>query len=184
MLEASQIRVGTILLMGSELYKALSVYKSGTAKAEKQLNVSMKSIPEGKFQEKVFSPHERITDIIPERKKAQYMYLEDENVYFMDENTYDEFTISKGIFGKKLFFIKEGDSFTILFHDNNPIDVEFPSRIKLKVIQAPPPIRDGSSIYKRVRLENDTETEVPQFIEEGDVLEIDPETNRYIDRVK
>jgi elongation factor P len=184
MLEASQIRVGTILFMDNELYKVFSVYQSGTAKAEKQVNVPMKSIPAGKFQEKVFHPHDKVENIEPERKKAQYMYVNDENVYFMDENTYEQFPISKSIFGKKLLFIKEGDSFNVLFHNNNPIDIDFPLRIRLKVIQAPPAIRDGSSVYKKIRLEKDIEIEAPQFIKEGDIVEIDPETSRYINRVK
>jgi elongation factor P len=182
--EASQIHVGNILLIDGELFKVLSASFSGTAKAEKQIKVSMKSIPEGKFRERVFHPDDKVDDITPEAKKAQYTYSDNENVYFMDEQAFEQFSLSKALFGERVVFLKEGQSFNIRFFNNNPIDIDFPPRVRLKVIQAPPATRNGSGVYKKVRLENDIEVDAPQFIKEDDVVEIDSETMQYIDRVK
>ncbi|OGW74873.1 MAG: hypothetical protein A2Z72_02430 [Omnitrophica bacterium RBG_13_46_9] len=184
MKEAAKIQVGNIILIHNELYKVLSASFSGTAKAEKQVKVSMKSIPEGKFQEKVFHPDEKVEDITPPHKKAQYTYSDNENIYFMDDETFEQFAMPRGIFGNRSLFLKEGDSFNVRFFNDAPVDIDFPSRIKLKVSQAPQAIHDGSSVYKKVRLENGIEIDVPQFIKEGDLIEIDPETTQYIDRAK
>lgn len=184
MIDASQIHVGNILIINNELYKVLTASFSGTAKAEKQVKVTMKSITEGKFQEKVFRPDEKVEDISPEAKRAQYVYSDNENVYFMDEASFEQYPMPKNIFGKRLMFMKEGNRFTVRFYNDKPIDIDFPSRIKVKVAQAPPATRDGSDVYKKVRLENDIEIDAPQFIKEGDILEIDPENVRYIDRAK
>lgn len=185
MIEASDIHTGNLLLLDGTIYKVLSVSFSGTAKAEKQIKVTMKSIPEGKFQERVFSPHEKLDNISPDIRKAQYIYADDENVYFMDQETYEQFLMPKKIFGEKLKFMKDGDVFNIQFYNNNPLDVSFPQRIKVKVIQAPAPIKDKStSVYKQVTLENGVQIDAPQFIKAGDIIEIDSEKFEYIDRVK
>ncbi len=184
MIDASQLHAGNLILINSEVYKVLSVSLSGSAKAEKQIKVSMKSIPEGKFHQTVFHHHEKIENITPDIKKAQYEYSDDENIYFMDEATYEQFPMPKAVFGNKLFFLKEGETFNVYFYNNKPIDIFFPPRIRLKVIESPPSIADGSNIYKRVRLENGMEIDAPQFIKEGDIIEVDTEAGHYIDRVQ
>ncbi|MFC1590403.1 hypothetical protein ACFL42_02780 [Candidatus Omnitrophota bacterium] len=172
--------------MSGELFKVLSVTFKGTAKTQKQAHVTMKSVPEGKFQEKVFHPDDKIDNVHLDTKKAQYSYADAENCYFMDETTFEQFSISRDSIGRKAIFLKEGDVFDVHFHNERPLDISFPARIKVKVIQAPPPVsnKDGSSVYKKVTLEHDIEIDAPQFIKEGDTVEIDPEKLEYIDRVK
>jgi elongation factor P len=185
MKEASRIQVGNILLISNELYKVLSFEFSGSAKAEKQFKVTMKSVPEGRFQERVFHPGEKVEDITPETKKAQYTYSDNENVYFMDEASFEQFAMPKSSFGEKILFLREGDVFNVWFFNDNPLDIHFPPRMRFKVASAPQAIHgSGSNVYKKIRLENDVEIDAPQFIKEGDMVEIDAETLKYIDRVQ
>src|SRR3989338_11079096 len=113
MKEALKIHVGDKILIDNDIYKVLSTSFSGSARAEKQVKVSMKSIPEGKFKEIVYHPDDKVEDISPDIKKAQYTYRDNENLYFMDEKTFEQFPIPKSSFGKKIVFLREGQTFNI-----------------------------------------------------------------------
>jgi len=60
-----------------------------------------------------------------------------------------------------------------------------PPRIRLKVTTAPPGIKQHDSVTaKKVTLENGIQVDAPQFIEEGDIVEVDSHTGKYIDRIQ
>ncbi len=73
---------------------------------------------------------------------------------------------------------------TVELLGEEPIDVQFPRIIELKVTMTGPGIRDGQdNTMKPARLENGVEILVPQFVETGDLVRVDTEKSKYVDRV-
>jgi len=185
MKQAVEIRAGNLLLIGGSIYKVLEVDVKGSAKAHKTINIKMRGILDGKFIEHTYHQDDKLEEANVVHKKAEYSYMESDFFHFLDEDTYEDYGVSKDLIGEKAVFLKENEKYTIAIYESRPIDVIFPERVRLKVTSSPPGIKQHESTTpKLITLENGMKIDAPQFIAEGDIVEIDPETGKYIDRVK
>ena len=98
----------------------------------------------------------------------------------------NRFELSKDILGDNAKWLKPNIELTVLFLEEEPINVILPIKIDFKVIEAPPGIQgDRSSAgTKTVTLENGTVVQVPLFINQDDIIRINTETGEYAERVE
>jgi elongation factor P len=81
-------------------------------------------------------------------------------------------------------FLKEDFEVTGVFFEESPLAIEFPESVDMRVVTSPPPIHDqDSSNYKSVTLENGRNILVPPFIKQGDLIRVNVETGKYMERV-
>ena len=185
MKEAIDIRAGNLLLIDGKIYKVMEAEVKGSAKAHKTVNIKMKDIIEGKYMEHTYHQEDKLDEADVMMKKALYSYRDGDNFFFLDEETYENYQIDKGVVGEKEVFLKEHEKYTLLIYENRAIDIVFPERIRLKVTSSPPAIKQqDSTTAKKITLENGIQVDAPQFIEEGDTVEVNTETGKYIDRVQ
>jgi len=185
MKRALEIRAGNLLLIDGVIFKVDEVETKGSAKVHKTLNIKMRSILDGKYMEHTYHQEDKLEEAGVIQKKAVYSYKDSDNFYFLDEDTYETYQIGKNTIGDKNVYLKENEKYTISIYENKPIDVTFPERIPLKVTTSPPGIKQHDSVTtKQVTLENGMMIDAPQFIEEGDIVEVDSHTGKYIDRVQ
>jgi elongation factor P len=73
----------------------------------------------------------------------------------------------------------------LTFYKGQPIDIELPTSVDLKVVYAETAIRGDTAtgVTKKVRTETGLEVVVPQFVNEGDVIRVDTRTGEYVTRV-
>jgi len=185
MKSAVEVRPGNLLLIGGKIYKVEETEVKGSAKVHKTVSIKMHDILEGKYMEHTYHQDDKLDEADVTSKKVIYSYKDGGSYYFIDEETYENYSINQFMVGKKAVFLKENEKYTISIYDNNPIDVIFPERIRLKVTSSPPGIKQHDATpAKQVTLENGMVIDAPQFIEEGDIVEVDSHTGKYVDRVK
>lgn len=185
MKEAIDVRKGNLLLIDGRIYKVDEVEVKGSAKAHKTVHLKMVDILEDKHLENTFHQEDKLDEADVKNHKALYSYTDGDLFYFIDEDTYDNYQVPKAIIGNKDVFLKENEKYDLSIYEGAPIDIVFPERIRLKVTTSPPGIKQHESTTdKEITLENGMQIHAPQFIEEGDIVEVDPETGKYIDRVQ
>ena len=88
--------------------------------------------------------------------------------------------------GESSQFLKPNETVGGLFFDEKIINILMPIKVKLKVIEAPPGIRMGRAEAgtKQATLETGAKINVPLFIEQGDVIEINTEKSEYVRRLE
>ncbi len=182
---ALEVRVGNLLIIDEKIYKVEEVDVKGSAKAARTINLKMKCITGDKHIDHTYQQDDKFEEADVHHQKTIYSYEDDTFYYFIDESTYDNYPVQKKMIGRKSVFLKENDEYTVEIFEGKAIDVLFPERIRLKVTSSPPGIKQHeSTTSKQITLENDMLVDAPQFIEEGDIVEIDSHTGKYIDRVK
>lgn len=185
MTDGTNIHDGMLLLIEGKIYKVISSELRGSAKAQKIMHVGLKSIPEGSFIEKKYNPGDKIEQIAPDRFDMQYMYKDETNYYFMNTQTYEQLPVPKEIVGNIGLYLKENATIKVEFYNGQPINIIFPQHVELKVVSSPPGIHDSTdSTYKEVVLENDQKILGPQFLKEGDIVKVEVETGKYMERIK
>ncbi len=137
-------------------------------------NLITKTVKEGTSFEQVF----------PETIAAQFLYEDGDNYVFMDSKTFENLTVSSKIVGDNKVFLKDGETYLMLVNDGKVINVKFPPKINLKVIEAPEAVKGNTAgaATKPVTVEGGLKVNVPLFVKEGDIISINTETKEYTGR--
>jgi elongation factor P len=186
MASTSDLRVGLVIKYNNELHTVLSVEHRTPGNLRAFYQVKMRNIKSGKLVENRFRSGEEIQAERLESKNYQFLYKDNTEYYFMENETYDQIHLTDVLVGKQGEYLKEGQTISILFHDSNPILMELPAHVVLKVISAPPGIKGNTATgaTKTVTLETGSTVNVPLFIDEGEIIKVDTRTGEYIERVK
>lgn len=117
---------------------------------------------------------------------AQFLYKQGELFVFMDQESYDQHELSKEQLDDSWKWIKEGTVCSMLLYNGNPLSVEPPQHMALRVEYAEPAVRGNTAtnLTKPVKLETGAEIMVPSFIEQGETVKVDTRTGEYLERVK
>jgi elongation factor P len=93
--------------------------------------------------------------------------------------------LTKEQLGDYVWFLKEQEEYTILYFAGQPINLDLPASVVLKVVEAEPAVRGDtvSNITKGAKLETGLEIKVPPFIKEGQYIKVDTRTGKYLERV-
>jgi len=146
----------------------------------------MRNLKNGKMIENRFRSGEEIIIERLEQKVYQFLYKDNAEYYFMENETYDQIQLSEDTVGDQGEFLKPGQEVQIIFHNGLALSLVMPPHITMKVVSAPPAVKGNTSTNatKTVTLESGAEVNVPLFIDEGELIKIDIRTREYIERVK
>lgn len=150
------------------------------------VRTKMKSLKTGNVLEDTFRSGEKFESPQLEEKKMQYLYADGGLHYFMDTGSFEQFPLTDSQLGDAKKFLKENMVVSILNYRDEPITVEVPTFVELKVVRTDPGFKGdtASGSSKPATLESGTVVKVPFHINEGDVIKIDTRTSEYIERVK
>ncbi len=184
MLSLSEIKTGKNIVLNGEPYTVLSHEHSKTGRAGAVLRTKLKNLKTGAILEKTFQGADKVEEAEVEKSKAQFLYREKDNYFFMDNQNYDQFFLEKETLGNAPFYLIEGTEITVLNFNGIPINVELPIKMELKVVEAPPGIKGdtASGGGKTVILETGLKITAPLFIKEGDRVIINTEKGEYVSR--
>ncbi len=184
MITAGDFRKGTKILYKGDPYEVVDFQHSLRGRGRGKVWTKMKNLRTGNVLEETFSSSEQFEEPDLEDVDMQYLYEEDEWYVFMDTNTYDQHRFPKSTIGDAKWFLKEGETYRILLWNGQPLSVELPTAMVLKVVETEPAVRGDTvtNVTKKAKLETGLEVKVPLFISEGEEIKVDTRTLEYISR--
>jgi len=184
--DTSQFRNGLKFILDGQPFVMTFFQHVKPGKGGAFVRTKIKNLVNGKVLERNFRSGERVELADVEEKKMQYLYLDGENLVFMDQSSYDQLPFSKDTVGDARLFLKENMEVEVLFWNNKPINIDLPSFVELTVTKCDPGVKGdtASGATKPATLETGAVVNVPLFIKEGDALRIDTRTGEYVDRAK
>ena len=185
MLNLNEIKLDKLLKINNEPYIVVKAEHHKVARGGGVLKTKLKNLITNNVLEKTFQGNDKVEEAETQDKFAQYLYKDENEAYFMDNESYEQFNLSLDQLGDATKWIKDGTDVKILYFDNKPISVKLPVKVELKVTSAPPGVKGNSAgnVTKMVTLETGTEVAVPMFVNEGDVIKINTDTGEYAERV-
>jgi elongation factor P len=105
--------------------------------------------------------------------------------FFMDTETFEQPGIPGKVLGESTGFLKEGMEVKLTLYNNDPIDIELPTTVDLKVTRAEAAVRGDTAtgVTKLVEVETGAQVHVPYFVAEGNTIRIDTRDGSYVTRV-
>lgn len=182
----TDLKIGKVLNFAGEPFLIVSTSFMRTAQRKPVMKTKLRNVVTGKVLDKTFIAGEAFDMIEIQKAKAQYMYKDQENAYFMDYQTYDQFPLSLETVADAIKFMKEGEDANITKLDGNPISIEMPPKVVLKVIETTPGVRGDTAQggSKPATMETGVVVNVPLFINEGDNIRVNTDTGEYYERVQ
>jgi elongation factor P len=149
------------------------------------IRIKARDVRKGTTLEKTFPSGEKIQDVRLDFHNVQYLYSDGDQYYFMDIETFEQPGIKASIIGDAAGFLKEGMEAKITYYGNEPIDIELPTSVDLKVIRAETAVKGDTAtgVTKKVTVETGAEVSVPYFVNLGDTIRVDTRNGDYVTRV-
>jgi elongation factor P len=148
------------------------------------VRTKLKSLDAGSVVDRTFRAGEKFPRIRTETKNVQYLYDDGSEAHFMDEETYDQFSLPHAELAAELQYMQPNTSVQILEVNGKPSSIQLPSSVELAVTETEPGVKGdtASNVTKTATLETGVVIQVPLFVNVGDVLKVDPKEGRYISR--
>jgi elongation factor P len=135
--------------------------------------------------DKTFKAGERFKEPDLDMVPASYLYNDGSGFYFMDQENFETLTLSSEMMGDALDFLVEGAIIQMHRYNGNPIGLQLPPHVELKVTYTEPGARGDTasgSVTKSAKLETGIEIRVPLFIKEGETVKVSTETREFAGR--
>jgi elongation factor P len=135
--------------------------------------------------DKTFKASDKFKEPDLETVEASYLYSDPDGSYFLDQSTFETLSLTPEKLGDALDFLVEGMIIQLDKYNGNPIAMQLPATVELKVEYTEPAVRgdtSSGSVTKPAKLETGLEIKVPFFIKTGEAVKVNTETREFAGR--
>ncbi|MGH2643560.1 MAG: elongation factor P [Chitinophagaceae bacterium] len=187
MATTADMRMGLILKLNDGLYQVVDFGQNKTARAAAKIWAKLKSVESGKNIEHTWNSGDAIFPVRVEKHPYQYLYHDDTGYHFMSVETYEQISLDENKVEHSEFYKEGQECFMLINTDTEqPMNVELPDKIELKITYTEPGLRGDTATkaLKSATVETGATVMVPLFVNNDEVIRINPHTGEYIERVK
>lgn len=181
----ADFRNGLVLKYRNDYWSIVEFQHVKPGKGGAFVRTKLKRLRTGQVVEDTFRAGEKFEDVRAERRAYQFLYSSGDEHHFMNVETYEQIVLGDSIMGDAKFFVSDNQEVELLSIEDEPISVEVPPHVQLRVTETEPGVRGDTATgaQKPATLETGLVVQVPLFIETGEVLRIDTRTRKYTERV-
>lgn len=187
MATTSDIKNGLCIKFNDALFTIIEFQHVKPGKGPAFVRTKLKNLTTGKVIDNTFSAGHKIEPVRVERRKYQYLYNDEMGYHFMNQDNYEQISIMGDLIDAPKF-LKEGEVCEIVVHaeEETPLLCELPPYVEMAITYTEPGLKGdtATNAMKPATIETGAEVRVPLFINEGDVIKLDPRTGAYSERVK
>jgi len=186
MIAATQIKRGMTIKHNNELYRVFSFQHITPGNWRGMVQTKLKSLKSGSIIEHRFRSEDRLEQAYLETHEVEYLYADGDDYYFMNTETFEQFSISADVLEDSIPYMTPNIKMKIEFYENKPIGLELPPSVELRVVSTEPALRGAtvSNVNKPATLETGLVIQVPPFVNEGELIRVDTNEGKYVERVK
>jgi elongation factor P len=186
MIYASDFRKGITFEINGEPHVVLDFQHVKPGKGAAFVRTKYKNVLTGATREEAFNPDDKFPKAHIETKQMQYLYHDGELYYFMDQQTFEQVPLMEDQVEDAMKYLRENDEATIKFFKGTAFLVEAPNFVNLKVVDTEPGVKGdtATNVTKGATVETGAVIQVPIFIEEGEIIQIDTRSGDYLGRAK
>ncbi|CUH97431.1 Elongation factor P [Propionispora sp. 2/2-37] len=184
MISSSDFRNGVTIEIDNDVWQVVDFQHVKPGKGAAFVRAKLKNARTGAVVERTFNPGEKLPKAHVDRREMQFLYESDGAYNVMDNETFEQFSLSSEQLGEATRYLKENMNINVIFFQGTVIGVDLPTSVELTVVETDPGIRGDTATggTKPAKLETGYVVRVPLFINVGEVLRIDTRSGEYIER--
>lgn len=184
MISTNDFKTGVTIELDGDVFTVVDFQHVKPGKGAAFVRAKLKNVRNGGVVERTFNAGEKVSRARVERREMQYLYNDGESYNFMDNQSFDQISVTEGQLGDAIKYLKENTNVHMVTYQGEVIGVDLPNMVELEVIETDPGIKGdtASGGSKPAKLETGAVVQVPFFVEVGDVLQIDTRSGSYLKR--
>ena len=185
MISTGELKKGVIIEMDNQLFSILDYQHQKIGRGSAQVRMRLRNVRTGSISDTTVQAGTKFPRVRLEQRAMQYLYVEDNNYYFMDQESYDQIGLSAAQLGDTISYLKDGMVIQVSFYESEPVDVEPPINVELQIVETDPGFRGdtASGGTKPAKTETGLVVQVPLFVNQGETIRVDTRTGAYLERV-
>jgi len=186
---ANELKRKMLITVDGQPYTVVEVFfASPSARgASTMVRTKLRHLLTDAVLEKSFKTSEKFEEPDVALTPASFLYSDGEGFHFMDEESYEQFSLSEEQLGDERFYLKENLSLQVRKYNGEPVSLELPATVDLIVVETEPGMRGDSAsggTTKSATLETGLQARVPLFIKEGELVRVNTQTGEFVSRAK
>jgi len=186
-MDANKLRPGNKVLIDDQPYVVVNALQRQQPRLASKMITKMKNLITGATMERTFTGSDNVKEADITNSVATYLYSTGDVYHFMEDETFEQFEFSKDQLGDDVNFLVEDVQVQIMKFNNNPINIQLPPTVALKVVETPPGVKGDTASgggTKPATLNSGATVNVPLFINIDDEIVVNVSTREYKERVK
>ena len=183
-LQATRLKKGMLVKMDQDLYRVLDLQHVTPGNLRGFVRIKMRNIRNGTLSDQKLRSEDAVERATLDERQMQYLYQDGTDYYFMDTTTFEQVHISSEALGDSVNFLKAEMTIQVEFYGSEPVGIELPLTVDLKVTDTVPGIKGAtaSAQVKPATLETGLVVQVPPFVNPGDLIRVSTDTGEYLSR--
>ena len=184
-IQATRLKKGMLVKLGPDLFRVLDLQHFTPGNKRGFVQAKMRNIRTSTLTDHKFRSEDDVERATLDEREMQYMYKDGDSFHFMDTATYDQLHINVEILGDAANFIVPESTIRVEFYGSEPVGIELPQTVDLKVEDTVPGIKGAtaSAQVKPATLETGLVVQVPPFVNVGDMVRVSTDTGEYLKKV-
>ena len=186
-INANSIRLGTVLEHKNRLWVVVkNPEHTQPGKGGAYVQVEMKDVKTGTKLNERFSSSEAVEKVRLEESQLQFLYVEDNKLILMDNESFEQIHVDQEILGDQLPYLQDGMNVTVEFYNEEVISASLPEQATCTIDQTEPVIKGqtATASFKPAILDNGVRVMVPPFVNAGDKIIVRTTDSTYLERAK
>ena len=177
----NDLKNGMTLDIEGQLWTVVEFQHVKPGKGPAFVRTKLKQVMTGKVVDKTFNAGVKVEIAILEKREMNFLYKEGDDFVFMDNENFDQMTISAATVGEAANFMLENTLAIVAIHESNPLYIELPASVELTVTYTEPGLQGDRSSggTKPATVETGIEVQVPLFIKQDEKILVDTRDGSY-----
>jgi elongation factor P len=177
----NDLKNGMTLDIEGQLWTVVEFQHVKPGKGPAFVRTKLKQVMTGKVVDKTFNAGVKVEVAILEKREMNFLYKEGDDFVFMDNENFDQMTISAATVGESANYMLENTVAIVAIHEDNPLFIELPASVELTVTYTEPGLQGDRSSggTKPATVETGIEVQVPLFIKQDEKILVDTRDGSY-----
>lgn len=185
--KASELKRGMVVELIDEPYivSAIEIRNPSSRGAATLYKVRFNHLKTKQKRDESLKGEEFLKEVDSERKLIQFSYQDGDSFVFMDNETYEQYAVDGEDIKDELGYISDGlDNLVAVLLEQQLIAIELPASVNLTIIETSPGIKGATAAArtKPATLSTGIEVQVPEYIENGELIKVNTTTGKFMSR--
>lgn len=182
----NELRIGMLIEHNGRLWTVCKLQHVKPGKGGAFMQAELKELKTGTKLNERFRSDESIERVRLDEQECQLLYKDGDTYTFMDNVSFDQFSIDRSAIGESACFLQDNMIVKITSYEGEIIGVVLPDTVVMEVVEAEAVVKGqtASSSYKPAILENGVRILVPPHIDAGTKIVVNTSDISYVERAK
>ena len=185
-MKATDVRKGHVILIDGQPCRVMDFTHRTPGNLRAFVQVRFRNLISGNTFDTRLNASDFVDQARLDTKELQVLYRDAQGTHVMDQSTYDQYTLDEDVTGDQTQWLQPEMTFMVEWLGGRPIGITLPSTVELEVVETAPIMKTATKTAstKPALLSNGVTINVPEFVNQGERVRVNPNTGEYLERAK